>query len=140
MSKSPNNTIIVHIRPDDDNDPKIAEPSLTSSQTIVPGQPITWSILNFCSKPQLWIQLQGFTIASSSQGVSDTSSPMLFGEPVSFGTELKPAGGTPPEPQTITSGPTLATAKGSSWQYSILLLSNKGVEDKLDPIVVLSGD
>lgn len=139
MSASPNNTIIVHIRLDDDNNPKIFEPSLTSSQPITPEQPITWSIFNFCPAPQLWIQLQGFIPASSNLGKSDSSVPMLFGGPVSFGIKLN-SGNINPEPQTITSGPISSAANGSSWQYSILLLSNNGEEDKLDPIVVLSGD
>lgn len=137
-------TITVHIKPDDDNKPKIFEPSITSLELVDPG-PITWSIYNFCTEPKLWIQFQGFLFVPSN-GVSDqktnltTSNPFLFGSSMSFGAELNPAVNETPDPQYVTTPPTFPTAaKGSKWQYTIILLTNTGVEDALDPIVVMSG-
>lgn len=140
MSAPPDNTIIVHIRPDDDNEPKIFEPSLRTSQTITEGQ-LTWSVYNFCTEPsKLWIQLQGFCLASSDPGTPAPSLPMLFGSPMSFGAELPPNKTTDPEPQIIKSPPIFPAPSGTRWQYSIWVLASDGVQDKLDPIVVLSGD
>lgn len=135
--------IIVRVGVDDDNNPKILEPSMSSSQSVPPG-PVTWQVYNSCPKIQLWIQFQGFFFTPDTGTPplhSITPDPMLFGSSMSFGAELNiPEPNTPPEPQTVTTPPTFPTAAADSkWTYSILLFSHGGVVDTLDPIIVLSG-
>ena len=135
--------IIVRIGLDDDKKPKILEPSMTSLEPVTPG-PVTWEIYNSCTDPQLWIQFQGFLFTSeigTPPVLGTTAIPLLFGSAMSFGAELNKAQlNQPIEPQTVTTAPTFPTAaKGSTWTYTILLLSKSGLEDQLDPIIVLSG-
>ena len=133
-------SIVVRIGLDSNNKPSVLEPLHGSSQTIAPG-PVTWEIYNSCSEPKLWIQFQGFCFTETPPLLSTTPIPVLFGSSMSFGAELNPAvPGKLIEAQKVTTPPTFPTAAaGSQWTYSILLLSNGGLEKGLDPIIVLSG-
>lgn len=134
----PSNMIEVHIKLNDDKNPKIFSPSATSKNSVT-HYPITFRVSNFCVSPELWIQFQGFTFVPSSDPVSN---PLLFGQPESVGGQLEPASpdGIPAVTHIKTTTPNLNLAGETYWKYSILLLGNDGLIDDLDPIIVLSGD
>jgi hypothetical protein len=135
--------ITVLIKPGGDGLPYVVEPT-PSSKNSIEMAPITWDVFNYCSDDDLWIQFQGFQFSPSAtvSQLPASAPPLLFGISMSFGRRLAPfkKGKSPLKQSVETQSIDPATPKDSEWQYSIVLINNKGMINQLDPIVVLSGD